>query len=70
MVASDTSASTGSMTSSTTVIPTASSADWVIVPSDCANSSPMALTSPVTRVSRSPFGRRWWKASESACRWS
>ena len=40
------------MTSSTTVIPTASSAAWTIAPSDCENRSPIALTSPVTRVTQ------------------
>ena len=65
-----TSASTGSSHSSTAIIPADSSAAWVIWPSDCANRSPIALTSLVTRVSRSPFWRRWWKPSESRWSWS
>ena len=49
-------------------IPTTSSSAWAIAPSDCENRSPIALTSPVTRVTRSPFWLRWWKPSESRCR--
>ena len=64
------SASTGSIASSTIVIPSASSADCTISPSVSENSLPIALTSSVTRVSRSPFWLRWWNASESRCRWS
>ncbi len=58
------------MTSSTTVIPIDSSAASTIVPSDCENRSPIALASLVTRVTRSPFWRRWWKPSDSRWRWS
>ena len=58
------------MNSSTIVMPAASSADWSISPSVSENSSPMSLTSSVTRVSRSPLWVRWWKARLSRCRWS
>jgi hypothetical protein len=54
-----TSPSTGSSQSSTTVIPSASRAACTTAPSDSENSSPTAVASPVTRVTRSPFWRRW-----------
>ena len=69
-VVSESSASTGSIHSSTQVMPTDSSAAWTISPSVSENRLPIALTSPVTRVSRSPFWLRWWNARLSRCRWS
>ena len=69
-VAIEISPSTGSITITTTTIPNASSADCVTSPSCCENNVPTPSTSPVTRVTRSPFWRRWWKPSESRCRWS
>ena len=69
-VLSDSSASTGSMNSSTAVMPIASSADCSISLSVSENSWPMSRTSLITRVSRSPFWLRWWNARLSRCRWS
>ena len=64
------SASTGSRIEAMTSIPNSSSRPWKIWPIDCAKRSPIELTSEVTRVTRSPFSRRRWKCSDSACRWS
>ncbi len=59
MAANDTRASTGSTTIDTITIPTSSITAWTIGPSESENIEPTAFTSAVTRVTRSPFWRRW-----------
>ena len=54
------SASTGSITVATTSIPSRRSTEETTVPSDSEKIPPTACTSLVTRVTRSPAGRRAW----------